>query len=103
MKAKNISELQKQGLRVMQALWGVVSPNFRMVSVSIQKAVVVDIVLEKDVVEDREEIEDMKSEFEALQPRATDFEIRVTIQNEEELLWPSEPSMVVYRRREDRI
>ena len=92
--------LQRQALILTQALLGVISPNFRMVSLAIESEISkVTIILEKDFEDDREEIEDLKTEFEALQPICTDYDFKVKITNET-LDWPDSSSIVVYRRRE---
>jgi len=92
--------LQQQALMLMQALLGVISPNFRIVSISdIEKSIIIRIVLEKDSIDDREEINDLTAEFEALQSHHVDFEINVEI-SEKELHWPDESTIVVFRRKE---
>lgn len=100
MPTESYGDLRDHALRAMQALLGVISPNFRMVFVSMRKHVVISIVLQKEAEEDREEIEDVKSEFEALLPKAMDYEVAVVI-DDQDLTWPDETSIVIYRRRED--
>ena len=92
--------LQKQSLILMQSLLGVISNNFRMVSIETHhSSVIVTIVLEDENIDDLEEIEDLKSEFEALQETAIDYEF-VLKATSKDLLWPDEDSIVVFRRRE---
>ncbi|MBU2709337.1 hypothetical protein KCM76_25300 [Zooshikella marina] len=92
--------LQKQSLILMQSLLGVISNNFRMVSIETSNSnVTVQIVLEFENIDDLEEIEDLKSEFEALQETAINYEFVVKATSED-LPWPNEKSIVVFRRRE---
>jgi hypothetical protein len=93
--------LQQQALTIMQAMLGVISPNFRMVSISMRGDVVrVQVVLECNSKEDRLELEDCQSEFEALQAHQIDYEFDVIV-TDSELTWPNESSIVIYRRREN--
>ena len=93
--------LQKQALILMQALLGVISPNFRMVSIyESNKKIIINIVLEEYLVDDMEEIDDFISEFEALQPFQTDFDIRVEASSAA-INWPDGSTIVVYRRKEN--
>jgi hypothetical protein len=93
--------LQKQALMLMQALLGLISPNFRMVSISeIEKRILIRIILENESTDDREEINDLTAEFEALQSCHVNFEINVEI-TRKELSWPDESTIVVFRRREN--
>jgi len=71
-----------------------------MVSISeLDKRILIKIVLEKESMGDMEEIDDLTSEFEALQACAVDFEIKVEVSNSE-LFWPDKSTIVVYRRKE---
>lgn len=92
--------LQKQILILNQALLGVISPNFRMVSISYSSgSAIVTVILEFENDDDMEEIEDLKSEFEALQEAAIDYKFVVKMTNKE-LSWPDNNTRVVFRRRE---
>lgn len=52
---------------LVQALWGAISPNFRRVAISVAAPVWrFDFVLENDNDVDRDEIEDVVGEFDAL-------------------------------------
>ena len=93
-------ELQIQALCLVQALLGVISPNFRMVSISaVDGGFKIRFLLAKECDEDREEIEDAESEFEALQSRRIEYEFEVVV-SEDPIDLPDGMSMVVYRRRE---
>jgi ABC-type microcin C transport system permease subunit YejB len=96
-----LNERNKLAVMLMQALWGAISSNFRMVALypcgPVQK---LRFVLERDSVADREEIEDVIAEFDALQETgASKFEVE-TIITAESLEWPEPPWLVVFRRRE---
>ncbi len=56
--------LKQQALMLMQAMLGVISPNFRMVSITmLGDTIQVQVVLECESEEDREEIDDCQGEF----------------------------------------
>ncbi|WP_092375751.1 hypothetical protein [Desulfomicrobium apsheronum] len=93
--------LQEQSLILVQSLLGVISSNFRMVYISeLNEKIIITIVLENLSVNDMEEIDDLKSEFEALQTCQIDFDIIVKISSID-LNWPDVSTIVVYRRKED--
>lgn len=95
------SSLQQQALMLMQAMLGVISPNFRMVSISlIDQKIEVTVVLEHESDEDREELEDCESEFEALQSVQIDYEFKVVV-SEDNIEWPGDTAIVIYRRKEN--
>jgi hypothetical protein len=87
---------------LVQVLWGVISPNMRLIVLKHDgQRWIFSFVLERDDERDREEIEEVPSEFEALQsgPMACDAEIRIS----DALLECDRPSeRVIYRRRETR-
>jgi len=96
----SISELQSQALRLMQSLVGVITPNYRMVTLSIEEDYVNIVIVLNNVSEsDSEEIEDLKSEFDALQTREIEFSIEIVI-SQDKLSVPDENAIVVYMRRE---
>lgn len=67
-------------LDLMQVLLGVLTPNIRGVSFTHKnRKVTVHYLLEKDSAEDREEVEDMLAEFEALQPGPFDISYDISI------------------------
>jgi hypothetical protein len=87
-------------LALMQALLGAVSPNFRMVTLANDGGVwKLQFVLQSESGADREEIEDVASEFEALQGSVVRYEVDITI-TADPIAWPPPPTRVVYRRRE---
>lgn len=99
---KELSELQINALCLTQALLGVISSNFRFVSISrYGREILINILLWEPVDEDLEEIEDLKTEFEALMPGPVDFKVEVTISSERIILKPpSASTIVVFKRRE---
>ncbi|MFN3160046.1 MAG: hypothetical protein ACE37I_12085 [Rubinisphaera brasiliensis] len=98
----SITELQRDALCLTQALLGVISQNFRMVSVTRQRtSITIRILLAIQCDEDIEEIEDLKTEFEALSPRSVDFNVEIVFSQEPIILEPpSVSTIVVFRRRE---
>ncbi|MBW3541197.1 MAG: hypothetical protein KY476_13090 [Planctomycetes bacterium] len=100
---EGFADLQRYALCLMQALLGVISNNFRSVSITRRQAqrIVVRIVLSTHCDEDVEEIDDLKTELEALLPEAVDFSLEVGVSQEPIILEPpSESTMVVFKRRE---
>lgn len=92
--------LQRQALMLTQAMLGVISPNFRMVRIEVVKEVVkVHVILECDSEDDQEELEDCKSEFEALQSGPINYDFEVTV-CDGDIEWPGYDLIVIYRRRE---
>lgn len=94
--------LQGQALALMQSLLGVISPNFRIVWVTLgDDTVFVNIVLATTSKEDLEEIVDLETEFESLRSARIGYEFNVVISSES-ICWPDPvSSIVVYRRREN--
>ncbi|MDN3578083.1 hypothetical protein QWZ03_15045 [Chitinimonas viridis] len=89
-----------QVLRLVKALYGAVSPNFRMVMLSSENGRwQLTFVLEREDAEDREEIYDVVDEFEALQEKGIGYDLHVLVSGEL-LVYPKVPAWVVYRRRE---
>ncbi|MBD9359690.1 hypothetical protein [Methylomonas fluvii] len=104
-----LDEENKIVVMLVQALLGSVSPNFRMVSISFKNPVwKLQFVLEDDNEIDREEIEDIITDFDVFlmdiypeaKAGAVKFEAETTISKEDNL--QIEPgTRKVYRRRED--
>jgi hypothetical protein len=98
--AEVYSKLQQYALCLMQALLGVVSSNFRFVSITMRsQTILVKVVLENRCEDDLEEIDDCKTEFEALLPGPIEYEVEVDISTEA-IQWPDQSTIVVFRRRE---
>src|SRR5690349_9127593 len=98
-----MADLESWNARVLdlvQALWGSISPNFRMVVLSRESDEwVIRIVLEKEDEDDREEIEEIESAFDALQNTNTPRRFDVVV-DARPMSWPKPPVRVVFRRRE---
>ena len=72
-----------QTLRLVQALLGAISQNFRMVALSNENQVWrLIFVLASESPEDRDEIDDVASEFKALQDAAINYKIEVIVSKE---------------------
>jgi hypothetical protein len=98
--APDLAEWNRQTVALVQALLGAISPNFRMVSLNyINECWSIRIVLSNDDSEDRSEIAEIISEFEALQDGPISCKIDIDIESGV-LAWPSPPERVVFRRRE---
>lgn len=98
--SKSLSEFNLAELNLVQALLGAVSPNFRMVTLSEDDGMWKFVfVLEHEDADDREEILDVVSEFDALQSGPVEREVVITADSGP-LEWPDPPARVVYRRRE---
>ncbi|WP_232616682.1 hypothetical protein [Leptospira weilii] len=96
----NQSENQ-QVLNIVQAMLGNISWNVRAVSLvcNNEASVVLHFVLAEDQPEDREEIEDIGFEFEALQFSRIDVDVVVTV-NAGPLIDGDTPGRIVYLRKE---
>lgn len=100
-----IDDRNKIAVMLMQALWGAISPNFRMVALCPNEPMwKILFVLEQDSTTDREEIEDVTGEFDALlldlETVEIKFEVDIVI-SAEMVSWPEAPSFVVFRRKEE--
>lgn len=88
-------------LSLVQAMLGAVSPNFRMVYLGHSEGRWnLGFVLAEDDETDREEIEDIAFEFEALQDSAVEYDVTVRVASGP-LDWPDPPTRVLFKRRED--
>lgn len=84
----------------MQAMLGMISPNFRMVTLDHDGAKwIIGFVLETVSAEDCEEIDNFAPEWEALQNGPTPCDIQVSY-SADSLSWPRAPKRALYRRRE---
>lgn len=96
-----MKELENQALILIDSLIGVISPNFRMISISKKKnEFKIKIILEKEIEEDIDEINELASDFEIRQSRDIDFSFETIISNSDIFLSGDE-GIVVYRRREN--
>ena len=91
----------QQVLTLVQAMLGAISPNMRAVTLQcIGSCIHLYFVLKQDCAVDREEIEGIATEFEALQERGIKIEIHVSVNTEP---WPkgvgSLPGRPAYVRR----
>jgi hypothetical protein len=76
----NLEYENQQALTLMQALLGVISPNFRSVSFECNgENVQIYVILEHEDTEDREEIFDLVSEFEALKQKNIPVKVETII------------------------
>jgi len=98
----SLSEENIQVLNLVQAMIGAVSPNLRRATVALSDSekVKLTFVLELDKPIDREEIENITFEFEALQTKSTELEVEVVVDSRP-FSDISVPGRVVYGRRED--
>ncbi len=93
-------EENAQVLNLVQALMGAVSVNMRAISLEWKKnGGRLHFILERDDPEDREEIADIGSEFEALQEGSITLELLITVVDKQ-LPVMTLPGRQVYRRRE---
>lgn len=97
----SLSEENTQVLNLVQAMVGAVSSNLRRVTLEVPSsgAVRLTFVVERDDPEDREEIQDIAFEFEALQTQGIDLDVVVIVDDR-----PSSemriPGRVVFARKE---
>jgi hypothetical protein len=77
----NLNYENSQILNLIQAMIGAVTPNFRRVTLEAmpEGGIRLGFLLQRDDVEDREEIDDLVSEFEALQDTNTDISFDVIV------------------------
>lgn len=92
---------------LVQALWGTISPNFRLVAIELTGAIWQMIfILEKEDIRDREEIEDIVGEFDGLLLSLNNegthkFTATVSVNNKELPILDHSSWRLVYRRKED--
>lgn len=95
-----LQEWNLQSLTAVQAMLGLPSPNLRRVTLDHNGQLwLISFVLAHEDAEDREEIEDFGTEWDALQSSFEQLEIRILITSEP-LPWPAPPARVIYQRRE---
>jgi hypothetical protein len=97
----NLATENKQVLNLVQAMIGFVTPNFRRVTLDVRAngALTLRFLLAHDDPRDREEIDDIEFEFEALQDSIVEVDVDILIDrrpiHEIEL-----PGRLVYGRKE---
>jgi hypothetical protein len=96
-----LEEWNLQHIRLSQALLGAISQNFRLVWLRhTENEWEIGVVLRQDNDSDREEINDVGTQFEAFQDGAIRCRIEVVI-NDSKLSWPDPPNRIIFRRKED--
>lgn len=98
-----MSDLNYENLQIanlVRAMLGSISPNFRAISISFKNTdISLFFLLEKDLAEDREEIDDIVFEFEALQLSYVKMDVKVEI-NDRPRSELTMPEILIYLRRE---
>lgn len=102
----DLNEKNKVVVMLIQALWGAISPNFRMIALSFAEPVwQLLFVLECDIAEDRQEIEDVAGEFDALLlglgGGTLKYEIKTVVSTEPLSILDPSSWQIVFRRREE--
>lgn len=88
-------------LNLVQAMIGLISPNIRAVSIGLAgRGVRLHFLLAEEDGADREAIEDIIYEFEALHERFVDIEVTVAVSSEPTAT-STVPGRLVFGRRED--
>jgi hypothetical protein len=91
----------QQIVRLMQAMLGAISPNFRMITIGYENnEFVLKFFLEVANSEDFDEVDDIGFEFIGLQSDAKFGYKQEIIVTKERLEWPEFPTRTVYKRRE---
>lgn len=101
MSSMSLKDWNDRVLDMVQALWGNVSPNFRMVAIRHENSAwVLAFVLEQESEVDRDAIEEIATDFESLQDSGYPFVVEIEV-NSRALSWPGNETRVVFRRREE--
>jgi hypothetical protein len=97
----SLTEENLQVLNLVQAMVGAVTPNFRRVTLELTSpgTVCLRFVLERDDPDDREELEDIAFEFEALQTRGVELDMKVIV-DARPIQEINLPGRVVFGRKE---
>lgn len=99
--AQELADWNRQQVALSQSLLGAISENFRLVWLRHEEGRwELGFILERDMLRDREEIEEVVTQFEALQDRGIDCSVKIVVKDGQ-LDWPEPPTRVVFRRRED--
>jgi hypothetical protein len=99
---RQVKQIQSDALCVVQAMLGVISSNFRMVSLKRQRyKLIIQVILEHQDEEDAEEINESISELGGLLHKNDIIEMHVSVSDQKIIMQPqSETSMTIFRRRE---
>lgn len=96
----DVETWNRVSMEAVQAMVGAISGNFRQVTLGrVDGKWELGFVLAVDSKEDRDEIDDIGLEFEALQEGPVDYEVLVTVSSDD-LSFPEPPGRVLFRRRE---
>lgn len=101
-------ELHQQNTAVamlVHSLLGAITPNFRMVALNMKEEPwVVRIVLDREDADDRQEIDEVESEFlnQLFSLENPGFSMQVTADHGD-IVTPTYPWLVVFRRKEQRV
>ena len=100
MAGSDLSVENSQALRLIQALVGAVSKNFRRVTLEVEESrISLWFLLEHESSADREEIDDIVFEYEALQDGYVDIEVNVLV-DQRDVADIDLPGRAVFGRRE---
>lgn len=77
----SLTEENLQVLNLVQAMIGAITPNFRRVTLELISpgSVCLRFLFERDDPDDREELEDIAFEFEALQSHGIELDVKVIV------------------------
>jgi hypothetical protein len=101
----DLDDRNRVTVMLVQALWGAISPNFRLVAIRLDESIwQLLFVLEEECSIDREEIDDITAEFDALllglNHEAVQFEVKTVIDTQPLPILDPSIWRVVFRRRE---
>lgn len=101
----DLNDQNKITVMLVQALWGAISPNFRMVALALtEPSWQLLFVLENECTADREEIEDVAGEFDALllslNAGSIKFNVKIVVSAEALPILDPSSWRIVFRRRE---
>lgn len=102
----DLNDQNKVTVMLVQALWGAISTNFRSVALALTEPVwQLLFVLERESAVDREEIEDIAGEFDALlsgmNMGVIKFDLRIVVDDGPLPVLDPSSWRLVFRRRED--
>ncbi|WP_211241466.1 hypothetical protein [Cystobacter fuscus] len=96
-----MTDENSQVLNLMQAMIGAITPNFRRVTLELlsPRTVCLRFILERDDPDDREELDDIAFEFEALQTHGIELDVKVIV-DARPIAELDLPGRVVFGRKE---